>query len=103
MNDMLPKERIQATLAGLPRDRAPVTPIFMAWAGNFIGRTYRDYYLDGDVLAPRDLRAGGKPGDRRVHARLGLQPVPSRSSALPEGRLPVSPGSEAVVAGPRYL
>jgi MtaA/CmuA family methyltransferase len=27
----------------------------MAWAGNFIGRTYRDYYLDGDVLVDSQL------------------------------------------------
>jgi uroporphyrinogen decarboxylase len=27
----------------------------MAWAANFIGRTYRDYYLDGDVLIEAQL------------------------------------------------
>ncbi len=47
---MTPKERIYATLRGQPVDRLAVTPIFMAWAAHFIGRTYRDYYLDGDVL-----------------------------------------------------
>jgi len=27
----------------------------MSWAANFIGRTYRDYYLDGDVLVEAQL------------------------------------------------
>ena len=47
---MTPKERIYAILKGVSYDRPAVTPIFMAWAANYIGRTYRDYYLDGDVL-----------------------------------------------------
>ncbi|MCX5646796.1 MAG: uroporphyrinogen decarboxylase family protein [Phycisphaerae bacterium] len=47
---MTPKERIQATMRGETWDRPAVTPIFMSWAAGFIGRTYRDYYLDGDVL-----------------------------------------------------
>jgi len=49
------KERIYATIKGLPCDRVPVTPIFMAWAANFIHHTYRDYYLDGDVLVKSQL------------------------------------------------
>ena len=36
-------------------DRPAVTPIFMSWAAGFIGRTYRDYYLDGDVLVEAQL------------------------------------------------
>ncbi len=52
---MTPKERIYAILSGGPYDRPAVTPIFMAWSANFIGRTYRDYYLDGDVLAEAQL------------------------------------------------
>ncbi len=52
---MTPKERIHATLQGQSCDRPAVTPIFMAWAGTFIGRTYRDYYLDGDILADSQL------------------------------------------------
>ena len=52
---MTPKERIYAILNGQPCDRTAVTPIFMAWAAHFIGRTYRDYYLDGDVLAEAQL------------------------------------------------
>ena len=52
---MTPKERIYAILKGNSYDRPAVTPIFMAWAANFIGRSYRDYYLDGDVLAQAQL------------------------------------------------
>lgn len=52
---MTPKERIQATIRGQTWDRPAVTPIFMSWAAGFIGRTYRDYYLDGDVLVQAQL------------------------------------------------
>ena len=52
---MTPKERVHATIEGRPCDRPAVTPIFMSWAAHFIGRTYRDYYLDGDVLAQSQL------------------------------------------------
>lgn len=52
---MTSKERIYAILGGESVDRAAVTPIFMAWAAHFIGRTYRDYYLDGDVLVDSQL------------------------------------------------
>jgi len=52
---MTPKERIYAILNGTSYDRPAVTPIFMAWAANYIGRTYRDYYLDADVLAEAQL------------------------------------------------
>jgi uroporphyrinogen decarboxylase len=52
---MTPKERIQATIRGEAVDRPAVTPIFMSWAAGFIGRTYRDYYLDGDVLVESQL------------------------------------------------
>jgi len=50
-----PKERIYAILKGDSYDRLAVTPIFMAWAANYAGRTYRDYYLDGDVLVEAQL------------------------------------------------
>jgi len=56
---MTPKERIYAILRGGSYDRPAVTPILMAWAANFIGRTYRDYYLDGDVLVEAQLAAAG--------------------------------------------
>jgi MtaA/CmuA family methyltransferase len=52
---MTPRERVHAILQGKPCDRPAVTPIFMSWAAGFIGRTYRDYYLDGDVLAEAQL------------------------------------------------
>lgn len=52
---MTPKERVYAILNGQPYDRPAVTPIFMAWAANFIGHTYRDFYLDGEVLAQAQL------------------------------------------------
>jgi MtaA/CmuA family methyltransferase len=52
---MTPKERIHAILKGDSYDRPAVTPIFMAWAANFIGHPYRDYYLDGDVLVEAQL------------------------------------------------
>jgi uroporphyrinogen-III decarboxylase len=49
------KERIYAIIKGDPHDRPAVTPIFMAWAANYSGRDYRDYYLDGDVLVEAQL------------------------------------------------
>lgn len=52
---MTSKERIYATLHGESVDRVAVTPIFMVWAAHFIGRKYRDYYLDGDVLVDSQL------------------------------------------------
>jgi len=52
---MTPKERIYATLKGLPCDRPAVTPIFMSWAALYVGHSYRDYYLDGDVLVKAQL------------------------------------------------
>lgn len=52
---MTPKERIYAILKGDSYDRLAVTPIFMAWAANYAGRTYRDYYLNGDVLVEAQL------------------------------------------------
>ena len=52
---MTPKERIYAILKSDSYDRPAVTPIFMAWSANFIGHSYRDYYLDGDVLVAAQL------------------------------------------------
>ena len=49
------RERLYATLRGEPRDRTPVTPIFMTWAAHAVGRTYRDFYLDGGVLAEAQI------------------------------------------------
>jgi MtaA/CmuA family methyltransferase len=52
---MTSKERLYAVIAGRPVDRPAVTPIFMSWAAHYINRTYRDYYLDGDVLVGAQL------------------------------------------------
>jgi MtaA/CmuA family methyltransferase len=49
------KERIYAVIHGRPCDRPAVTPIFMSWAAHFVTRSYRDYYLDGDVLVSAQL------------------------------------------------
>ena len=54
-SEMSSRERVYAILSGQPYDRTAVTPIFMAWAAHFIGRTYRDYYLNGDVLVEAQL------------------------------------------------
>jgi len=52
---MTSKQRYLATLKGQPRDRIPVTPIFMAWAAQYIGHTYKEFYLNADVLAEAQL------------------------------------------------
>lgn len=52
---MNPKERIDAIMNGQPYDRSAVTPIFMAWAAHFVGHSYRDYYLNGEVLVKAQL------------------------------------------------
>lgn len=57
--NMTSRERIYTILKGGSYDRPAVTPILMAWAANFIGRTYRDYYLDGDVLVEAQLAVAG--------------------------------------------
>jgi len=44
------KERLYAVLHGQPYDRPALTPIFMAWAAHHVGHSYRDYYLNGEVL-----------------------------------------------------
>ena len=65
---MTPKERLHAAVGGRPYDRTPVTPIFMAWAAHFIGRTYREFYLDGDVLAEAQLAVTRAFGADQVSA-----------------------------------
>lgn len=52
---MTPKERIYATLKRQPVDRPAVTPIFMAWSANYVGLTYRNYYLDWQALVRSQL------------------------------------------------
>lgn len=55
--EMTPRQRVHAAIEGKPYDRTPVTPIFMAWCANFIGRTYREYYLHGEVMADAQIAA----------------------------------------------
>lgn len=52
---MTPKERIYTIINGNSYDRPAVTPIFMAWAAHYVGHSYRDFYLNGDVLAEAQL------------------------------------------------
>jgi MtaA/CmuA family methyltransferase len=52
---MTPKQRLYAIIKGETYDRPAVTPIFMAWAAHYVGHSYRDYYLDGDVLVKAQL------------------------------------------------
>jgi len=52
---MTPKERLYAIIGGQAYDRPAVTPILMAWAAHCVGHSYRDYYLDGDVLVKAQL------------------------------------------------
>jgi MtaA/CmuA family methyltransferase len=52
---MTSKERIFAAVNGQDYDRVAVAPIFMAWAAHYIGRTYRDFYLNGDVFVESQL------------------------------------------------
>lgn len=52
---MTSKERVFAAVRGEPVDRTPVTPLFMRWAASFIGRSFRDYYLNGEVLAEAQI------------------------------------------------
>lgn len=49
------KELYIAAVTGQQHDRVPVTPLFMAWAAHHVGRTYRDYYLNSDVLVEAHL------------------------------------------------
>jgi MtaA/CmuA family methyltransferase len=65
---MTSKERLYATVRGEPHDRVPVTPIFMAWAAHSIGRSYRDYYLKGDVLVEAQLGVAQAFGTDQVSA-----------------------------------
>ena len=52
---MTSKERYISAVTGREHDRVPVTPIVMAWAAHHVGRTYRDFYLDGDVMVEANL------------------------------------------------
>lgn len=65
---MTSKERYLAAIRGEDCDRLCVTPIFMAWAAHYVGRTYRDFYLDGDVLAEAQLAVTRAFGADQVSA-----------------------------------
>lgn len=52
---MTHKQRYLAAVHGQPYDRTPATPLVMAWAAHFIGRNYRDYYLQPDILAEAQI------------------------------------------------
>jgi len=52
---MTSKERYLAAVQGQSYDRTPITPIVMAWGAHHVGRTYRDFYLDSDVLVEANL------------------------------------------------
>jgi len=65
---MTNKTRYIAAVTGRQRDRVPVTPIVMAWAAHHVGRTYRDFYLDGDVLVEANLAVARDFGFDQVSA-----------------------------------
>lgn len=48
-------DRVFNAMDGRPVDRTPVSLMTMAWAGHYIGRSYRDYYLDPNVLVESHL------------------------------------------------
>lgn len=52
---MTAKERYHAAISGETVDRTPVTPIFMAWGAHYVGHSYRDYYLNADVMVKAHL------------------------------------------------
>jgi MtaA/CmuA family methyltransferase len=52
---MTSRDRCLAVVTGKAFDRAPVTPIVMAWGAHYVGRTYRDFYLSADVLVEANL------------------------------------------------
>lgn len=52
---MTSRDRCLAVMTGKAFDRAPVTPIVMAWGAHYVGRTYRDFYLSADVLVKANL------------------------------------------------
>ncbi len=91
------RERVYAAVRGRMCDRTPRTPIFMAWAAHFIGRTYRDYYLDGDVLVQAQLAVAEAFGIDQVMAisdpwreasGYGMEfDYPAEGVGIPRGRL----------------
>lgn len=48
-------ERVMAALDGNPYDRTPVSMMTMAWAGHYIGKSFREYILEPEVLVNAHL------------------------------------------------
>lgn len=63
---MTPRQRVLAAAAGEPTDQVPVTPLFMRFAAQFVGRSFRDYYLDGSVLAQAQIEVAREFGTDTV-------------------------------------
>lgn len=82
MERMTPRQRVFATVHGQRRDRIPVTPLFMQFAARFIGRTFRDYYLDGAVLAEAQVAVAAAFGTDHV-AVLGEPWAEADSYGMP--------------------
>ncbi len=55
MEDMTSLERVRATVAGTPRDRPPVQPMLMTFAGRHAGIPFGDYCRKGELMAAAQL------------------------------------------------
>ena len=107
---MTPKQLVHAAINGQPRPRAPVTPIFMMWAAHRIGRSYRDFYLDGDVLAEAQLAVTRLFNVDQVSAisdpwreaeAYGMEfDYPEEGVGVPKGRLLKTPDERLRVIDP---
>ena len=94
---MTGKQRCLAAMTGQACDRTPVTPIVMAWGARQIGRTYRDFYLDCDVLVEANLALARDFGVDQVSAisdpwressAYGMEfDYPPDGVGIPRGRL----------------
>ncbi len=109
---MTSKERYLAAVRGEPRDRTPVTPIFMAWAAHYVGHTYKEYYLDGDVLVAAQLAMARDFGVDQVSAisdpwresaAYGMEfTYPDEGVGVPAGPL-LTCGEDVAALGPLDL
>src|SRR5437763_583081 len=105
---MTSKERHLAAIRGGDVDRTPCTPIFMAWAAHYIGRCYRDFYLDGDVVVEAQLavtrafnidQAIAISDPWRETSGYGMEFVyPEEGVGIPKDRLIRSPDDVAKIA-----
>jgi MtaA/CmuA family methyltransferase len=55
MDEMTSLARVQATIAGAPRDRPPVQPMLMTFAGKHAGIPFGDYCRNGELMAAAQL------------------------------------------------